>query len=83
MRQLYQYNSANFPRLKTDVCFADYENQADFQGLIDDAMRFVSKKQLLRKELWNRFVDQFRYDSDFDSCSLRDPKSKDTPTSGV
>lgn len=67
MRQLYQYNSANFPRLKTDVCFADYENQADFQGMIDDAMRFVSKKQLLRKELWNRFVDQFRYDSDLDS----------------
>lgn len=65
MRQLYHNDSANFPRLKTDVCFADYENQAEFEGIIDDAMRFVSEKQLLKKELWDRFVEQFRYDSDF------------------
>ena len=64
MRQLYEKSSANYPRLATDALFADYNNTYSYSGVLDDAFRFVSKTQLLRGDLWRRFVEQYRFDSD-------------------
>ena len=64
MRQLYQKNSANFPRLATDALFADYANSYAYRGVLDETFSFVSKTQLLRGDLWRRFVEQYRFDSD-------------------
>ena len=64
---LYGKNTANSPRTETDVCFADYENRAEFSGIPKEALDFVTDKQLLRTDLWKRFVDQFRGDSDANS----------------
>ncbi|MBQ7336420.1 MAG: glycoside hydrolase family 127 protein [Clostridia bacterium] len=67
MRQLYAKNSANYPRLSTDTFFADYENLYHYQGFVDSAIRYIENFQLLDTDLWHRFVQQFRADSDFDA----------------
>lgn len=64
--ELYKQNTANFPRLNSDVYFADYNNDYNYNNFIDENMRFVESKQLLISELWNRFVYQFCQDSDYD-----------------
>ena len=64
---LYGKNTANSPRTETDVCFADYENRAEFTGIPKEALDFVTDRQLLRTDLWKRFVDQFRADTDANS----------------
>ncbi len=62
----YKEKSANFPRLQTDKLFADYENTYQYKGLVDDAFRFVVDTQLMRADLWARFVQQFRENADCD-----------------
>ena len=42
-------------------------NNYRFQGLFDDMISFVSHMQLLRTDLWKRFVQQFKEDADFDA----------------
>lgn len=37
-----------------------------YEGVIDDAFRYIEDFQLLSPELWSRFVNQFRTDADFD-----------------
>jgi len=32
---MYKENTANYPRLKTDVLFADYENTYKYDGFVD------------------------------------------------
>ena len=59
MRQLYKEKTANYPRLKTDAFFADYDNLCKYNGFIDDATKYIQKVQLLRPDLWKRFVNQF------------------------
>lgn len=66
MRVLYEKNTANYPRLKTDQFFADYGNEYKFRGFIDKAIKYIEDFQLLRGDLWRRFVQQFREDADFD-----------------
>ncbi len=51
-----------------------YEKAASFKdakikynGIVEDTFRFVEKTQLMRPELWKRFVQQFREDADFDA----------------
>lgn len=66
MRELYEKNTANYPRLKTDRFFADYGNECKFIGFIDKAIKYIEDFQLLRGDLWRRFVQQFREDADFD-----------------
>ena len=66
MKQLYTQNSANYPRLKTDKFFADYGNTYHYNGFMDKAVRFIADFQLLRPELWKRFVAQFTIHSDND-----------------
>ena len=38
-----------------------------YTNIIDKTMKFAEKSQLLKPELWNRFVQQFREDADFDA----------------
>ena len=42
----------------------------EFSGKIADVFAFVEEKQLLREDLWKKFVYQFKIDSDFD-CGWR------------
>jgi len=66
-REFYEQKTANFPRLKTDVLFADYKNLYKYNGFVDNAFSFVLDKQLMRVDLWARFAEQFRSDSDYDA----------------
>lgn len=63
---LYKENTANFPRLETDVFFADYDNKYSFNGFMDKAIRYIEDFQLLREDLWVRFAEQFNTNADFD-----------------
>ncbi len=68
MRELfYKERSANYPRLKTDTFFVDEANRYRYTGFVDGAMRYIEDFQLLRPELWKRFVQQFRADSDYEN----------------
>lgn len=60
MRQIYAPGTANYPRLATDRFFVDYANRFAFRGHLDAAIRFVERAQLLRGDLWARFVEQYR-----------------------
>lgn len=42
------------------------KKQTKYYGFINEAFDFVEKYQLLKPELWSRFVQQFRKDSDFE-----------------
>jgi len=64
MRELYAPQSANYPRLKTDVCFADYENQYNYTSRLHSVFDFVLEHQLLDPVLWQRFVDQYKLQKD-------------------
>ncbi len=66
MRELYKNNTANYPRLKTDIFFADYDNEYKYTGFIDETIKFIEDFQLLRDDLWLRFVQQFREDADYE-----------------
>ena len=70
MRQLYNEKTANYPRLKTDKFFADYENTYSYSGMVDESIRFIEDFQLLDIELWKRFVRQFIEKPDID-CGWR------------
>lgn len=64
MRKLYEPQSANYPRLKTDVCFADYENQYNYTSKLHSVFDFILEHQLLDPVLWQRFVDQYKLQKD-------------------
>ncbi|MBP3704492.1 MAG: glycoside hydrolase family 127 protein [Clostridia bacterium] len=66
MKNLYEQGSANFPRLKTDTFFADYANEYHYTNFLDHTFRYVEDFQLLRPDLWKRFVQQFREHPDTD-----------------
>lgn len=59
MLPLYAQDSANFPRMKTDTFFANYSNDYQYTKYFDDTFRYIEDFQLLRPELWKRFVQQF------------------------
>ena len=60
MRNLYESNPMNMPRLKTDRVFADYANTYNYRGFVDEAFRFIEDFQMMSPTLWRRFVEQFR-----------------------
>lgn len=64
--KLYKKNTANFPRLKSDIFFVDYNNEYSYTGFIDEAIKYIENFQLLREDLWIRFVQQFREDADYE-----------------
>lgn len=67
MYNIYAKNTANYPRLKTDVMFDDFRRETNFDGFVDKYIRFIEDFQLLDEELWARFVKQFNEDADFDA----------------
>ena len=64
--KLYKKDTANFPRLKSDIFFVDYNNEYSYTGFIDEAIKYIENFQLLREDLWIRFVQQFREDADYE-----------------
>lgn len=64
---LYPPGSANAPRLSTDTFFNDPQDRFCYRGPVEKAARFIQQSQLLRPELWRRFVQQFREDADSDA----------------
>lgn len=64
MRDIYEKNTANYPRLKTDTFFADYDIDANYDGIIDEFIRYVEDFQLKDTALWDRFAHQFYEDAD-------------------
>lgn len=47
--------------------WAGIENRYQFQGIIDRSVRYITDIQLLREDLWKRFVQQFKEDADYDA----------------
>ena len=37
-----------------------------FNGVIDKSVKFIEELQLLRVDLWKRFVQQFKEDADYE-----------------
>ena len=67
MRNIYENNPMNQPRLNTDTLFADYSNSYKYEGAIEDAFEFIEKNHLIAPATWHRFVTQFcEADADFD-----------------
>lgn len=42
-------------------------NHCKFHGVIDRSIRYIEEFQLLRIDLWKRFVQQFKEDADYDA----------------
>ena len=51
---------------KVDVFIQDKENKYDFKGIVDESIRYIERVQLLKPELWNRFVNQYKTEADSD-----------------
>ncbi len=64
MRPIYKEKTASFSYLSTDSFFVDYSNSYEYGSYIKTAIDFIEKKQLLKPELWNRFVERFRLQHD-------------------
>lgn len=45
----------------------DRQSYCKFDGMFDNTVKWIEKKQLLRRDLWKRFVQQFREDADADA----------------
>lgn len=64
IQNLYPQDSVNYKRTETDVLFSDPEvtlsEAGNFTGVID----YITKSQLIRPDLWTRFVSQFKLHSD-------------------
>ena len=41
-------------------------NSYKFNGIIDQSVTFIEEVQLLREDLWRRFVNQFKEDADYE-----------------
>ena len=41
-------------------------NSYKFNGIFDQSVKFIEEVQLLREDLWRRFVNQFKEDADFE-----------------
>ena len=67
MKTLYAPKTANYPRLATDVHFADYTNRYQYTDMIDRAMKYIEDFQLLDPVHWKRFVTQFQDHTDEDA----------------
>ena len=59
MRELYEKQMANVPRIGTDRFFADYENTYKYTGFMDEMFRYIEDFQLLKPELWSGSCSNF------------------------
>lgn len=49
-------------------CFRfNKKNEFQFQGIMDESVKYIEEMQLLRTDLWKRFVQQFREDADYEA----------------
>ncbi len=64
IEKLYKEGSVNCKRIPTDKLFIHDKAVVDYTGHIDDTFTFVENFDLLRPELWARFVEQFRINPD-------------------
>ena len=65
--KLYDNYPMNVPRLRTDRLFADAASSVKYSGIVEEAMLFVTRAQLMSREHWSRFVAQYKMeDADFD-----------------
>ncbi len=71
MRQIYPCGSADFPRLATDTLFFDPANSYSYLGFVNHTAHHIERVQLTDTTLWNRFVSQFRADSDGEDAGWR------------
>ena len=60
----YEKNTANYPRLSTDVCFVDYGNEYRYTSKLHEVFDFVMEHQLMDPVLWKRFVEQYKLQPD-------------------
>jgi len=63
---IYKKNTANYPRLDTDVFFSDYNTLQKYNGYIDEMFSLIESRQLLDIDLWKAFVQQFKLQTDKD-----------------
>lgn len=63
---IYKKNTADYYKNKIDMHFVNCNNYYSYEGIIDWTMNFLENFQLLDTEQWNRFVNQFKQNSDFD-----------------
>ena len=61
---LYPQDSVNFKRTATDSLFSDPNVSIPDAGNFGAAINYITENQLLRPDLWARFVDQFRLRAD-------------------
>ena len=71
IENIYSKKSVNYKRLSTDKLFIHDKAIVDYVGHIDDAFRFIEGFDLLKPELWARFVEQFRINPDDADCGWR------------
>lgn len=51
----------------SDMYWNVSKNEWKLHGIVDDSVKFIEKVQLLRSDLWTRFVQQFKEDADFEA----------------
>ncbi len=71
MTNFYKPNTANYPRSFTDNFFINYNNNFKFSEITDKTAHFIEKEQLLDKELWLYFVEQFTRTPDIENFGWR------------
>lgn len=58
-------------RKSTDTFFLDNCIGMSYNGYANTIIRYIEEKQLLDEALWNRFIEQFTFDSDDEDCGWR------------
>ena len=61
---IYKKNTANYPRLETDVFFTEFNTSQKYIGYIDEVFSMIQDKQLLDIDLWKAFIKQFEMQAD-------------------
>ena len=50
-----------------ELGYENLDKKVTYVGFVDEVFKFAEDSQLLSKELWHRFVEQFREDADYDA----------------
>ena len=55
-----------FNKIQSDTFIQGKENKYDFNGIVDESIRYIEEIQLLKPQLWSKFVKQYRTEADSD-----------------
>lgn len=55
-----------FNKIQSDTFIQGKENKYDFKGIVDESIRYIEEIQLLKPQLWSKFVKQYRTEADSD-----------------